>query len=544
MSKPRHRRWWIVAVFVVIVAAAAAGGIYFFTRGKTATVHYLTATAATGTISHSVQADFTLASARGTTTISLGGSSSSSSSTSAGTSSSGAGSSSTGTSTTTGSAQPATAGTSFAALSSAPVAAHTTLVAMVRTVSVTAAGPSGSPEPTVSPTPSTTPTPMPTRTTRPSPTPSPRPSRTGAPSGGTTSGGGSSTGSGSSPSSSSTSSSTASGMSGVVTRISLPVGARPRTLERLLTVSGKPAFAFVSATPLYKDLSTSLSGGAQRVNVLALQAALKKRGYFKGSLSGDFTSATASAYEDWQADQGMSRTGVVDITRFAWVPKGSVVTAWNVSLGGNVSAGTALASVVSPNDLAAQALVSQADIASLKVGQKAQMTIDGYTSDTFTGTITYISSQPSSSTSAAGSSSSSTQYSITVRLHGTPKVARSGMTGTLKIIIAQRTNVLLVPTSAVSGTSTTTYVRVMMNGKQAYRQVQTGMATSSYTQITGGLTAGEVVVTGQYTNGATSTGTSGAGSLSNLRRSTGTGGFPAGGFPAGGGAFPGAAGGP
>ena len=543
MSKPRHRRWWIVAVFVVIVAAAAAGGIYFFTRGKTATVHYLTATAATGTISHSVQADFTLASARGTTTISLGGSSSSSSSTSAVTSSSGAGSSSTGTSTTTGSAQPATAGTSFAALSSAPVAAHTTLVAMVRTVSVTAAGPSGSPEPTVSPTPSTTPTPMPTRTTRPSPTPSPRPSRTGAPSGGTTSGGGSSTGSGSSPSSSSTSSSTASGMSGVVTRISLPVGARPRTLERLLTVSGKPAFAFVSATPLYKDLSTSLSGGAQRVNVLALQAALKKRGYFKGSLSGDFTSATASAYEDWQADQGMSRTGVVDITRFAWVPKGSVVTAWNVSLGGNVSAGTALASVVSPNDLAAQALVSQADIASLKVGQKAQMTIDGYTSDTFTGTITYISSQPSSSTSAAGSSSSSTQYSITVRLHGTPKVARSGMTGTLKIIIAQRTNVLLVPTSAVSGTSTTTYVRVMMNGKQAYRQVQTGMATSSYTQITGGLTAGEVVVTGQYTNGATSTGTSGAGSLGNLRRSTGTGGLPAGGFPAGGGPFPGAAGG-
>jgi len=543
VSKPRHRRWWIVAVFVVIVAAAVAGGVYFFTRDKTATVHYLTATAATGTISDSVQADFTLASARGTTTISLGGSSSSSSSTSTGTSSNGAGSSSTGTSTTTGSAQPATAGTSFAALSSAPVAAHTTLVAMVRTVSVTAAGPSGSPEPTVSPTPSTTPTPMPTRTTRPSPTPSPRPSRTGAPSGGTTSGGGSSTGSGSSPSSSSTSSSTASGMSGVVTRISLPVGARPRTLERLLTVSGKPAFAFVSATPLYKDLSTSLSGGAQRVNVLALQAALKKRGYFKGSLSGDFTSATASAYEDWQADQGMSRTGVVDITRFAWVPKGSVVTAWNVSLGGNVSAGTALASVVSPNDLAAQALVSQADIASLKVGQKAQMTIDGYTSDTFTGTITYISSQPSSSTSAAGSSSSSTQYSITVRLHGTPKVARSGMTGTLKIIIAQRTNVLLVPTSAVSGTSTTTYVRVMMNGKQAYRQVQTGMATSSYTQITGGLTAGEVVVTGQYTNGATSTGTSGAGSLSNLRRSTGTGGLPAGGFPAGGGPFPGAAGG-
>jgi hypothetical protein len=112
------------------------------------------------------------------------------------------------------------------------------------------------------------------------------------------------------------------------------------------------------------------------------------------------------------------------------------------------------------------------------------------------------------------------------------------MTGTLEIVIAQRKNVLLVPTSAVSGTGTTSYVRVMMNGSPQYRQVQTGMTTSSYTQITSGLTAGEVVVTGQYTNNATS-GSSG----STTNRSNGGGffrqggGLPQGGFPQGG--FPG-----
>ena len=116
------------------------------------------------------------------------------------------------------------------------------------------------------------------------------------------------------------------------------------------------------------------------------------------------------------------------------------------------------------------------------------------------------------------------------------------MTGTLEVVIAQRKHVLLVPTSAVSGTTSVSYVRVMMNGTPAYRQVQTGMATSTYTQITGGLTAGEVVITGQYSNTASST-TSGASGLGfpglggggSFRRSSGTGGS--------GGVFPGAPGG-
>ena len=78
------------------------------------------------------------------------------------------------------------------------------------------------------------------------------------------------------------------------------------------------------------------------------------------------------------------------------MPTGSVLTSWTVGLGSHVSSGTALASVVSPSRLSASALISQADIAELKVGQKAQMTIDGYDSDAFTGRISFISSQPAS----------------------------------------------------------------------------------------------------------------------------------------------------
>ena len=66
------------------------------------------------------------------------------------------------------------------------------------------------------------------------------------------------------------------------------------------------------------------------------------------------------------------------------------------------------------------------------------------------------------------------------------------------------------------------------------------MATSAYTEITGGLAAGETVVTGQYTDGATSTATGSGASGGSFRRSNGSGGLPGGGFPGGG--FPGGGG--
>ena len=73
MKKRRRRRWWLVAaVAIVIVAAGVTAGLLWFGRDKTPAVRYLTGTAATGTISQSVQADFTLTTARNEMTIVLG----------------------------------------------------------------------------------------------------------------------------------------------------------------------------------------------------------------------------------------------------------------------------------------------------------------------------------------------------------------------------------------------------------------------------------------------------------------------------------------
>lgn len=400
--KRGKRRWWLIIVVVVVLAAAAAAGVLLLlNRGKSADVHYLTSTAAKGTIAKTVQANFTLAAAnQATTTIALGGASAASSSSSAGSNSSSA--------------------------------------------------------------------------------------------------------------SNSSSSSSSSSTSGVVTDIALSAGAVPRTLHRLLTLSGTPVYAFVSSTPLYENLSVSLSSGTDATNVKTLQLALEKAGYYSGSVDGDFGTATQSALEAWQADQSLSQTGQISTSQFVWVPANAVIASWNVSLGNAVSGGAALATVEFPRDLIAQALVAQADISSLKVGQKAALTIDGDTSDPFTATISSIANQPASS-NAAGGSSSSVEYTVDLAPRSLPSLAKSGMTGSLTVTIASRSHVLLVPTSAVSSSGSSTFVRVMMNGTPTYRQVTAGMATSSLTQITSGLAAGEVVVTGQYTNSTTNSNSTGGG---------------------------------
>ena len=300
-----------------------------------------------------------------------------------------------------------------------------------------------------------------------------------------------------------------------MTSIALAAGAKPHTLQRLLTVSGKPIYAFVSPTPLYKTLSTSLSSGSQKANVKALQEALKYAGYFSGAANGDFGSATKTALEGWQAAQGLSKTGKITRSRFVWVPAGATIESWSVSRGSTVSDTTALATVGFPRELVVEAEVSEADLSSLKIGQQASCTIDGQTSDPFAGTITSISAT-SDSSSSSSSSSETTEYAIDLAPRSLPSLAKSGMSGSLTVALAKRANVLVVPLSAVTTSSSASFVRVMMNGKPVYREVTIGMETSSLAQITSGLAAGEVVVTGTYSTSSSTTSTSTGGGLGGL----------------------------
>jgi multidrug efflux pump subunit AcrA (membrane-fusion protein) len=91
------------------------------------------------------------------------------------------------------------------------------------------------------------------------------------------------------------------------------------------------------------------------------------------------------------------------------------------------------------------------------------------------------------------------------------------MTGQASVITASRKNVVVVPSSAIGGTSANPTVQVVVDGSMVARPVVVGLVTTEGSEILTGLRAGEQVVTG-VTGGDTG-----------LTNQQGGGGFPGGG---------------
>ena len=68
------------------------------------------------------------------------------------------------------------------------------------------------------------------------------------------------------------------------------------------------------------------------------------------------------------------------------------------------------------------------------------------------------------------------------------------MTANVSVIVASADNVLELPTSAITTTGRLSTVTLLKNGKQTTQTVTTGLAGDTDTQITSGLSAGDVVV--------------------------------------------------
>jgi macrolide-specific efflux system membrane fusion protein len=119
-------------------------------------------------------------------------------------------------------------------------------------------------------------------------------------------------------------------------------------------------------------------------------------------------------------------------------------------------------------------------------------------------------------------------YAVTVTLTSPPATVLAGMSATVTVTTASVQNVLRVPATALSGSSTAGYSVQVLNGSALSTvSVQVGLVTTSYAQITGGLSAGQDVVVGSTTS---RTGTTSNNSGVNLNGLTGGGAIPGGGF--------------
>lgn len=197
--------------------------------------------------------------------------------------------------------------------------------------------------------------------------------------------------------------------------------------------------------------------------------------------------------------------------------------------GSGTAASTASSSaitVVSTKAYVVDATIASSDLASVKKGLQAEITVTGL-DDTVYGTVGSV------GLVAQTSSSGAAEFPVEIAVTGSPKGLYAGTSADASIVVKQMSDVLTVPTLALHTSGSRTYVDKVVGGESVRTDVVTGTAYGFATQVKSGLKAGDVVQLATFTRppGGASTGdrgqTGGAGGF-------GGNGFPPGGVPPGG----------
>jgi RND family efflux transporter MFP subunit len=170
-------------------------------------------------------------------------------------------------------------------------------------------------------------------------------------------------------------------------------------------------------------------------------------------------------------------------------PADGIVTAVAITTGTNAPGGAAI--TILSSALVVTTSIVESDIPAIQLGQPATVSVTALDAS-LNGTVSSI--DPVGSGSGSGGVVS---YAVDVALDAPPPSLRPGMSADITIVAASASNVLAIPSRALSGSAGSYTVRVVAaDGSVSTRTVQVGLVTSSLAEITGGLQAGELVVTG------------------------------------------------
>ncbi|MDO8731054.1 MAG: HlyD family efflux transporter periplasmic adaptor subunit [Actinomycetota bacterium] len=130
---------------------------------------------------------------------------------------------------------------------------------------------------------------------------------------------------------------------------------------------------------------------------------------------------------------------------------------------------------------------NEADAAKVTAGMSATITFTALPTASATGKV--ISVSPVSSTS-----NGLTTYPVIISIDKAPKGVLAGMTASVSVATSEASNVLVVPSTAITTLGGSSTVTVKRGDQETVVQVVTGVKGDSTTEITSGLTAGDVIV--------------------------------------------------
>jgi HlyD family secretion protein len=147
---------------------------------------------------------------------------------------------------------------------------------------------------------------------------------------------------------------------------------------------------------------------------------------------------------------------------------------------------------------------AESDAARVAFGQEATLTFDAVPNLTISGKVIAVAS-------SATISSGVVNYYATITLNTGNKALKQGMTANASVTVSRAENALTVPNLAVSHQGTQAFVLVYADGKQTQTPVETGVVGDQFTEVTGGVNEGEVIVIPTVRVSTSGSGTTGGG---------------------------------
>jgi HlyD family secretion protein len=193
-------------------------------------------------------------------------------------------------------------------------------------------------------------------------------------------------------------------------------------------------------------------------------------------------------------------------------PFSGTVAKINVSKGDSVSNGTALATFISKGKIVSVSL-NEVDISKVQTGDAVTLTFDALPDLSLAGKVTQVDT-------IGTVSSGVVNYSVEISFVDDTGQVKPGMSASVNIITEAKTDVLLVPNSAVKSSGGSYYVEVptiavdsgsldnskgiSLKGAFTNKTVEIGSTNDSSTEITSGLSENDQVITSVITGSSTS----------------------------------------
>ncbi len=170
-------------------------------------------------------------------------------------------------------------------------------------------------------------------------------------------------------------------------------------------------------------------------------------------------------------------------------PFAGIVSTRHVKLGQEIAVGTSVFRVTDPTPLKGNVFVPERELARLKPGQPASISVDALAGRSFPAHVKLVSPVVDAATAT---------FKVTLEVNDPKGDLKPGMFARVGIVFERRAEALTIPRVALLDTDGTSNVFVVNQGKAEQRAIRTGLSNAGRIEVLEGLAGAEqVVVVGQ-----------------------------------------------